>query len=185
MTSIETIKSIQGLLDVTQDGDFRPKSQAALEELKAEAKKEKSGGYSAVFEAFMPFIFEWEGETFENDPADPGGATKFGIDQRSHPEVNIKSLTKEQAKAIYWQEWVADGCEKLASPYAEVFFNCSVNMGLSRAKEFDAKAIGRQAYFLNLQEAKYRSLGTVGGMGVFLKGWLNRSAALRKRFNIQ
>jgi lysozyme family protein len=34
----------------------------------------------------------------ERDPDDPGGLTKFGIDQRSHPTVDINALRLEQAK---------------------------------------------------------------------------------------
>ena len=138
---------------------------------------------SARFLAFMPFIFQWEGEAFENDPDDPGGATKFGIDQRSHPLVNIRALTKPDALAIYWDEWVDAGCEKMPSPYAEVFFNCAVNMGLGRAREFDAKIPGASIdAFLDLQEAHYQRLGANPKRSKYLKGWLNRTTALRKRF---
>lgn len=136
------------------------------------------------FLAFMPFIFEWEGETYENDPDDPGGETKFGIDKRSHPNVDIKNLTKEQATAIYWTEWLADGCEPMPSPYAEVFFNCAVNMGLARARQFDAKVPGANIDdFLNQQEDYYRHLAESNRFHKYLKGWLNRTSALRKRFS--
>lgn len=138
------------------------------------------------FLAFMPFIFEWEGETYESDPDDPGGATKFGIDQRSHPSVNIRMLTKDQALGIYWQEWQQNGCEAKGSPFAEVFFNCAVNMGLGRAKQFDAGLQGEDAKgFLELQESYYRRLASSHkNLAKFLKGWLNRTQALRERFSI-
>lgn len=139
------------------------------------------------FLTFMPFIFEWEGETYENDPDDPGGATKFGIDQRSHPDVNIRELTKDGALGIYWQEWLADGCEAKGSPFAEVFFNCAVNMGLTRAKLFDSNIQGEDAKgFLDQQENYYRHLAANGTkFRKYLKGWLNRTTALRKRFSLQ
>lgn len=41
----------------------------------------------------------------ENVPDDDGGATKFGIDEASHPHVNIDGLTPESAADIYWQEF--------------------------------------------------------------------------------
>lgn len=134
---------------------------------------------------FMSFIFEWEGETYENDQDDPGGATKFGIDQRSHPTVDIRNLTKGQALEIYWQEWLADGCESKGSPFAEVFFNCAVNMGLGRAKQFDEKVQGEDARgFLDQQEAYYHRLAEGRRFRKFLKGWLNRTTDLRRRFNL-
>ena len=138
---------------------------------------------TARFLSFMPFIFEWEGEVFENDPDDPGGATKFGIDQRSHPEVNIRELTKEKAIEIYWKEWLEDGCEPMPSPYAEVFFNCAVNMGLGRARKFDRLLPGANwNAFLDMQEDYYRRLAEGTKFRKFLKGWLNRTRALRQRF---
>lgn len=188
MTAKDTIKQIQTLLSVTPDGNFGPKSEAALKKVIAAAKKEKEqavpGKYSAVFEAFFPFLMTWEGEVYEDDPNDPGGATKFGIDARSHPGIDIKNLTKEKAKAIYWKEWLEAGCDRMPSPYAEVFFNCAVNMGLSRAEEFSAKSNGDSDHFLTLQEQKYRSLGASPKRKIYLKGWLNRTTALRKRFGI-
>lgn len=195
MTATDTLKSIQTALNAFRkadplvvDGIWGQKSQSALDEVKNQANLDRIAQnrpkYSPVFEAFFPFLMEWEGEYYENDPDDPGGETKFGIDKRSHPEVNIKTLTKEQAKAIYWQEWLDAGCDKLASPFAEVYFNCAVNMGLSRAKEFRTSSGMNPVQFLKLQEAKYRSLGESPSRKMFLKGWLNRTNALRKRFNI-
>ncbi|MFX6884101.1 glycosyl hydrolase 108 family protein, partial [Acinetobacter baumannii] len=44
---------------------------------------------------------------YVNNPADPGGETQWGISKRAYPNVNIRDLTREQAKAIYrrdvWQ----------------------------------------------------------------------------------
>lgn len=134
----------------------------------------------------MPFIFEWEGEIYEHDSDDPGGATKFGIDQRSHPNVDIRNLTKEQATEIYWKEWQEDGCDKKGSPFAEVFFNCAVNMGYSRAKQFDRGVKDEDSKtFLDLQESYYRRLANGHrNFQKYLKGWLNRTNALRERFGL-
>lgn len=137
---------------------------------------------SPRFLAFIPFIFEWEGETFENDPSDPGGATKFGIDQRSHPAVNIRGLTESQAIDIYWQEWIANGCEMMPPLYGEVFFNCAVNAGRGRATRIDKQVPGESwGQFIDLQDSFYRDLaGRRPGMNRFLHGWLNRTGALRE-----
>lgn len=42
---------------------------------------------------------------YVNDPADPGGETKWGVSKRSYPNVNIKELTKEDAKAIFKRDF--------------------------------------------------------------------------------
>lgn len=184
MTATETIKSVQSLVGTPQDGVWGPKSQAALNAVVASVGHEDLPEHSKAFTDFMPFILDWEGRYFENDPDDPGGATKYGIDQRSHPGVDIKNLTEAGATAIYWKEWLEAGCAAMPTPYAEVYFNCRVNMGTGRAREFDASASGNADKFLDLQEAKYRSIASHGSMGKFLKGWLNRTNALRKRFGI-
>ena len=180
-----TLKAIQGLLGVTQDGIFGPKSRAALESLITESQKPEPSVYSKTFTDFMPWIFDWEGRDYENDPDDPGGETKFGIDKRSHPNVDIRTLTESEAVAIYWNEWIEDGCLAFESPYAEVYFNCAVNMGLSRAKEFNTDAKGDSNKFLIAQENKYRSIARNNPkMGKYLQGWLNRTNSLRQRFSV-
>ena len=37
---------------------------------------------------------------YSNDPRDPGGETRYGISKRAYPDVNIATLTLEQAKFI-------------------------------------------------------------------------------------
>lgn len=135
------------------------------------------------FLKFIPFVFKWEGG-YDNDPDDPGGETKYGIDKRSHPEVDIQSLTKEAATEIYWRDyWVRHGCEWLREPVGEVFFNACVNCGASRARAIlKATPVPHtSAAFLDGQEAFYRRLSMARpGLRKFLKGWLNRTADLRR-----
>lgn len=64
---------------------------------------------SSKFENAWGLLMELEGG-FTDNPSDPGGATKWGISRRSHPDVDIVSLTEEGAKAIYkcdyWPPWM-------------------------------------------------------------------------------
>jgi len=46
-----------------------------------------------------------EGEYTPGLPGDPGGETKFGISKRSYPNVDIKNLTRDGAKAIYYPDF--------------------------------------------------------------------------------
>jgi lysozyme family protein len=134
------------------------------------------------FLKFIPFIFKWEGG-YDNDPDDPGGETKYGIDKRSHPGVDIKSLTKDQATGIYWEEWQRDGCEDLPGKLGEVFFNACVNCGIGRANKLmtSMRSPGDAAAFLNGQEDFYRRLVAARpALRKYLRGWLNRTADLRK-----
>lgn len=138
------------------------------------------------FLEFVPFVFKWEGG-YDNDPDDPGGETKFGIDKRSHPNVDIRSLTKDDATKIYWRDyWVRHGCEWLPQPLGEVYFNACVNCGAGRAGTLlkSLPSPPSAAGFLDAQEAFYRRLAQARpGLRKFLKGWLNRTADLRRKVN--
>jgi lysozyme family protein len=56
------------------------------------------------FERLIGMILQHEGG-YVYDPVDPGGETKYGISKRSYPHVDIKNLTIEQAKDIYYRDW--------------------------------------------------------------------------------
>ena len=56
------------------------------------------------FEDIINDVFEKEGG-YVNDPKDPGGETKYGISKRAFPNVDIKSITKEDAKKIYMDNY--------------------------------------------------------------------------------
>jgi lysozyme family protein len=137
---------------------------------------------SKRFDAMMPFIFKWEGETYENDPDDPGGPTKYGIDSRSHPGVDIRRLTKEDASAIYYKDyWLRYRCEGYAFKLGECIFNCAVNCGIGRVNKILATGAKTATDFLDEQEAFYRRLVVARPKSQkYLKGWLNRTNALRR-----
>lgn len=42
---------------------------------------------------------------YVNNPKDPGGETKYGISKRSYPHLNIATLTRDQAKQIYFDDF--------------------------------------------------------------------------------
>jgi hypothetical protein len=133
----------------------------------------------------IPFLWEWEGTTYENDPDDPGGATKYGIDQRSHPDVDIKNLTADRAVDIYWSEWIKYAADSLPYPLDWVFFDCCVNCGVGRANEF-LNASGRDpAKFQDLRRQFYVNLAARRPTSQkFLKGWMARVDDLSKRAGI-
>lgn len=42
---------------------------------------------------------------YTNDPEDPGKETNWGISKRAYPELNIKELSKQTAKEIYFRDY--------------------------------------------------------------------------------
>ena len=68
--------------------------------------------------------------TTENVAGDSGGLTKWGIDQASHPHLNIASLTYDDALGkVYFPEWQECGCEQLPERLAVAQFDVRVNGG--------------------------------------------------------
>jgi lysozyme family protein len=71
---------------------------------------------------------------YSNDPRDPGGETNWGISKRSHPNLIIKSLTREQAKDIYLYEfWNIIEADTLPDSVAYQVFDFAVNSGIETA----------------------------------------------------
>jgi lysozyme family protein len=86
---------------------------------------------SDLFETALDFVLSAEGG-FVDDPADPGGLTKFGISQRAYPHLNIRELTIDTAKALYRKDyWDRCSCDKLPAGIAFVLFDAAVNQGAS------------------------------------------------------
>jgi hypothetical protein len=98
------------------------------------------------FEDFLKgFTFKWEcvfdrqGRVIaEEDPDDPGGVTKYGIDKSGHPNLSatqIRNLTEDQAVEIYFTgEWPASHAGQLPVPLGEISFDMTVLDGTRDAR---------------------------------------------------
>ena len=75
---------------------------------------------------------------YVNDPTDRGGETKFGISKRTYPHLDIKGLTLDAAKKIYYRDyWKEAGCEFIIREEIAVeLFDTAVNMGVNTAVKF-------------------------------------------------
>lgn len=142
----------------------------------------------------------------ENVPGDSGGLTKFGIDQSSHPAIDIASLDKDAAVEIYHDEWERHRLDLLPDKIAIAAFDVWVNGGpvnqwiqhaynvahpqdaleedgilgpytLAALSTCDQDAV--VDVFCTLREERFRRLAQKPSRAKFLKGWLQRSADLR------
>ena len=92
------------------------------------------------FESIISAVLKHEGG-YVNDPDDPGGETKYGISKKAFPDVDIKSLTVEQAIDIYKTKyWKPSKVEMLPERLWSTYFDMAVNMGRKRACEILQKA---------------------------------------------
>ena len=107
------------------------------------------------FDDIIEVVLEHEGG-YVNDPQDPGGETNFGIAKRSHPDVDIKNLTKDGAKEIYYKDyWIKNRVPQMPEDLKHFYFDMCVNQGRGRA----VKILQRAA------NAKGADLKVDGGLG--------------------
>jgi lysozyme family protein len=151
------------------------------------------------FLKYFPLLIDFEGSVFENDPDDAGGATKFGIDQRSHPGEDIQHLTLDRAREIYWNDyWLPVHGDEMPKGVGEVMFDIAVNNGRGRAIKWAQETSGATAdgvlgpktiaainafgtnmarTLIERREDFYRSIAK-GSQAKYLRGWLNRNNRL-------
>jgi lysozyme family protein len=161
--------------------------------------------YSREFLAAVERVLDHEGG-YSSNPADPGGATNFGISARSYTGVNIATLTRDAAVEIYWSDWwLRFGFAQLPAAIAAKTFDVAVNIGAAHAIECLQRALracglpviedgalgpatalasrradpaALMAALRSELAAHYRMVASKQKCGAdFLKGWLNRAYA--------
>lgn len=149
-----------------------------------------------LFDRCMIVIFEHEGG-YVNHPNDPGGETNYGIAKKFFPDEDIKNLTKDRAKQLYFENyWLPMNLKDITDDLAVLhLFDMGVNAGRSRAVKMaqgilnlvqdglvgpiTTMAINNEPAFVQQYIYKrkeyYRNLAhRKPKLKVFLKGWLNR-----------
>ena len=107
------------------------------------------------FNDIIEKVLEHEGK-YIWDKDDLGGETNFGITKRFYPDVDIKNLTKEEAKQIYYKDyWKKHKCDKMPEQLRHIYFDMCVNMG----KRTAVKILQRSA----VNKGKY--IDVDGGLG--------------------
>lgn len=120
------------------------------------------------------------------------------------PTRDVKGIEDGEVMAVYESGyWVPPRCDLLSQPLDLVQFDTAVNMGPGRAVRFLQQAVGcgvdgdfgpgtlravaacppgdAVIRYCDIREAFYRQIvAKKPDQGVFLKGWLNRLASLRK-----
>ena len=146
------------------------------------------------FKKAIEIILKHEGG-YVNHPSDPGGETKYGISKRSYPHLDIKNLTKDQAREIYYKDfWKKMRCDQMPYSVALNVFDFGVNAGSSQSAKTLQRALGVSqdgiigkitlgklkssdnkqviALFVGYRVSFYQGLST---FKVFGAGWLKRT----------
>lgn len=80
---------------------------------------------------------------YVNDPNDPGGETNWGISKRSYPDLNIATLTRDDARRIYERDfWNKINAERLPTSISYQLFDFAINSGCETAIRYFQRALG-------------------------------------------
>ena len=96
----------------------------------------------AEFDPAIRVVLRHEGG-YSNNPRDKGGETNFGISKRSYPRLDIKSLTRAEARVIYRRDFWRPGRygSIRSQAVATKAFDMAVNMGRKRAAKILQSAV--------------------------------------------
>ncbi len=139
----------------------------------------------ADFQTAVAFVLQQEGG-YVNNPADPGGETKYGISKRDYPALDIPSLTIAEASGIYYTDyWTQSGAAGVDMPLAMIVLDTGVNLGNTEAQRLLGQTTDPGQY-LRLRQARYQELAAANPkLQVFLTGWYRRLTALGAAAGVQ
>ena len=94
-----------------------------------------------AFDGAFAFVVGIEGKETD-DPNDPGGYTKFGIAQNKHPDIDVRSMTLDDAQAFYRRTyWNPMQCDAMHPTIGTLLFDSAVNQGVSGATKIIQRAL--------------------------------------------
>lgn len=124
---------------------------------------------------------------YVNDPADSGGATNYGITEKTARangyQGDMRSLPLSTAKQIYRSEYlVKPGFADFPSDVAAELFDTGVNMGTAKATEFLQRATNALSG-AGLKVDGKMGPATKAAVNAYLKSRSNASSILTKALN--
>lgn len=153
------------------------------------------GGANENWARVWPIVLDIEGNNqLSTDPNDPGNyrpdgtfvGSKYGISARAHPELDIPSLTQDQALNLYYTGyWLKSGAYLLQWPLCLLHFDAFVQNEVA-AGQFLVQSLYNCIRYNALRESWYTTAPTWQFHG---QGWIARVARLDKIvaefFNVQ
>ena len=114
------------------------------------------------------------------DKDDPGGETKYGISKRAYPNLDIASLTEDDALRIYKRDyWDKCDCDNLPYGMDLEVFDCAVNMGPNASMALMNNAPTYEDHILNRIERYINISAKNANLKKFFRGWVIRCIKLR------
>jgi hypothetical protein len=126
------------------------------------------------FEAAVTHVLGNEGGYNASDMN--GKPVNFGINQGANPDVDVKSLTRDQAIQIYHDRyWVPSGAEKLPANMQAPYFDVYIR-NPSVAQRALAASNGDPHKFSEITSAYFQHLGQTPDGQKYAKSWANRDS---------
>lgn len=126
-----------------------------------------------AFEKAVTMTLRFEGG-YVNSTLDPGGETNMGVSRRSYPDLDLKNLTVEDAKAIYYRDyWLPVEADKMPPSLAMVAFDCAVNSGVARTRLWIADGADSAVELTARRMEHYVSLSKL--WPIYSRGWTRRA----------
>lgn len=127
-------------------------------------------------------IIEIEGG-FVDDPADSGGATKYGVTERVARQYGYTGPMKDMPRAVaeqvyareFWNKMMLDRIERLSESLVEELADTAVNLGRFRAGVFLQRCLN----VLNDRGRLYQDIAVDGAIGNKTLSALERFFAVR------
>jgi lysozyme family protein len=86
-----------------------------------------------TFDIAVNRILDFE-KGYSNDPNDPGLETNWGISRRYHPTLDIRNLTREDARELYFREyWMPLKNLTISDTVRYQLFDFAVHSGVNQA----------------------------------------------------
>ena len=126
-----------------------------------------------LWEAAIASVLKHEGGYVHHE-SDPGGETNWGISKRSHPDLDIKNLTREQAISIYRDTYWSQVPESLPDGVRWFAFDVCVHSGPTRMRAW----LNEDQTLLGLAAIRLKFLAGLSTWPTFGRGWTRRVAGV-------
>jgi len=132
------------------------------------------------FERNVEQTFKFEGGL---NPSDTNKTpSMYGINQAAHPGIDVRNLTRDQAKDIYRKEyWQGINADQLPEDVRGMAYDTAVMAGPGRARQFLKQSGNDPEKFMATREAFLNNLVARDPekYGKYAKAWANRNETLR------
>lgn len=155
-------------------------AQAVVDEYRGRVAPSPASGN--VFDTVVGSLLKREGGYVAKD-GKSGAPANFGINQKANPDIEVKTLTRDQAVEIYrTRYWNAIGGDRLAPATALVALDAAALQGVDVAKKLLAETQGDPQLMITRRRAQLQELAAKDPEHAkSLAGWMARMDSLQSQ----